>query len=489
MSVNNDDYVSGGVYVHTDLRAPILYDGNNTAYYDDPASTSRFNVVHANYFLGEITDSGSGDGNAPFRFESDYSGWATIFAGTPGSSNGWGTFWAGNDNAAYRYFDTVNPNEYVFVGNGGVRASIDLDNGQSYFDTSIRSPIFYDSNNTGYYVDPASTDYSARFAGNLYFVGYPKIGIEDGGMDCYLYITDNNPVVDGVGYGGEFYFYGDKSISSSYLNFGGAVVEQTLRANGSLRAPIFYNHTDTAYYVDPNVGFYLFADSNSAVINGTSSSSGLIIQNNSSGGPKLSLKSTAASGKDLWLISNNTDNTDGAGRLQFWNNTDGYTFATLGTTAGANHFIYGAYTQMSGSARAPIFYDSANTGYYFDGNATGTSINVAGSIVAAGNVTAYSDIRLKTNIEIIPNALDKVKKLRGVTFDRTDNPDVGRQTGVIAQEVKEVLPEAVSGHELTQYTVAYGNMVGLLIEAIKEQDAKIERLEALVETLINKLGE
>jgi hypothetical protein len=164
----------------------------------------------------------------------------------------------------------------------------------------------------------------------------------------------------------------------------------TYTTSGDYRAPIFYDSDNTGYYVDPTAGFYLFASSSSAVINGTSSSSGLIIQNNSTGGPKLSLKSTAASGKDLWIISNNTDNADGAGRLQLWNNTDVYTFATFGTTAGANHFIYGAYTQMSGSARAPIFYDSDNTGYYLDPASTSALVNL--NIYGTLNITGGNSL-------------------------------------------------------------------------------------------------
>ena len=104
------------------------------------------------------------------------------------------------------------------------------------------------------------------------------------------------------------------------------------------------------------------------------------------------------------------------------------------------------------------------------------------NIWTSGNVTAYSDIRVKTNIEPIPDALEKVKKLSGYTFDRTDVKDEEtgnpiRQTGVIAQEVLEVLPEAVTGSEDSHYNVAYGNLVGLLIEAIKEQQAQIEELK------------
>jgi hypothetical protein len=131
--------------------------------------------------------------------------------------------------------------------------------------------------------------------------------------------------------------------------------------------------------------------------------------------------------------------------------------------------------------RSPIFYDSANTAFLFDGNSTGTSINVAGSIIAAGNVTAYSDIRLKTDVQPIENALDKVKQINGVTYTRKENNK--RQTGVIAQDVLKVLPEAIEGSEEGMYSVAYGNMVGLLVEAIKEQQKQIEELRAEVKAL------
>lgn len=110
------------------------------------------------------------------------------------------------------------------------------------------------------------------------------------------------------------------------------------------------------------------------------------------------------------------------------------------------------------------------------------------NVWTSGNVTAYSDIRVKENLEIIPNALEKVKKLNGYTFDRTDieTDNEGytprtRQAGVVAQEVLEVLPEVVTGNETDpdgQLSVAYGNMVGLLIEAIKEQQEQIEELKA-----------
>jgi len=87
-----------------------------------------------------------------------------------------------------------------------------------------------------------------------------------------------------------------------------------------------------------------------------------------------------------------------------------------------------------------------------------------GDYTAAGDITAFSDRRLKTEIKPIESALEKVKKLSGYTYIK----DGRRSTGVVAQEVLEVLPEVVHGGEETMYSVAYGNMVGLLIEAIKE---------------------
>jgi hypothetical protein len=108
-------------------------------------------------------------------------------------------------------------------------------------------------------------------------------------------------------------------------------------------------------------------------------------------------------------------------------------------------------------------------------------MDMSGNLTMAGNVTAYSDARLKEDLKPIPDALDKVLNLTGYTFTRTDSGE--RQTGVIAQDVQKVLPEAVidSGEHLA---VAYGNMVGLLIEAIKQQQAQIDELKAKLEDAI-----
>ena len=107
------------------------------------------------------------------------------------------------------------------------------------------------------------------------------------------------------------------------------------------------------------------------------------------------------------------------------------------------------------------------------------NITAAGNITATGDINSKSDERLKENIEEIPDALAKLFSIRGVTFDRIDQPGM-RQVGVIAQEVEEVLPEVVEDGPDGFKSVAYGNMVGLLIEAIKDQQKQIDVLKMLI---------
>ena len=102
-------------------------------------------------------------------------------------------------------------------------------------------------------------------------------------------------------------------------------------------------------------------------------------------------------------------------------------------------------------------------------------LHVGGDIYATGNVTAYSSAVAKDNIETIPNALDIVEKLRGVSFDWKDSGK--KAVGLIYEEVKEVIPELTSnngGH----VGVAYQNTVAVLIEAVKSLSAKVKELEA-----------
>jgi len=103
-------------------------------------------------------------------------------------------------------------------------------------------------------------------------------------------------------------------------------------------------------------------------------------------------------------------------------------------------------------------------------------LNINSDVTVNGTLTQTSDARRKTNLKVIDNALDKIAQVSGYTYETINEPGV-KSTGVIAQEVAEILPEVVRGTENTTYSVAYDNMIGLFIEAIKELKNQIEVLE------------
>ena len=99
----------------------------------------------------------------------------------------------------------------------------------------------------------------------------------------------------------------------------------------------------------------------------------------------------------------------------------------------------------------------------------------AGAATFNNNVTAFSDIRLKSNINTLEFGLEKVNNLRGVTYTRDGRENIG----VIAQEVEEVLPNIVltADDEMGTKSVDYGRITAVLIEAVKELTKRVEELE------------
>ena len=159
----------------------------------------------------------------------------------------------------------------------------------------------------------------------------------------------------------------------------------------------------------------------------------------------------------------------GAGAVTIAANSD--IRATTGTWTGETNNNTGKF-QYHGNS----WYFQGHNNWIFR-NGSGTDVlttDNSGNLTATGNVTAYSDIRLKKDIEVIPNALDKVLNMRGVNYTDIELGD--RRTGVIAQEVQAVMPEAVRERE-EYLAVAYGNLVGVLIESIKELEARVRELE------------
>lgn len=140
----------------------------------------------------------------------------------------------------------------------------------------------------------------------------------------------------------------------------------------------------------------------------------------------------------------------------------------FGTGNDAEIYHNGSHLYFDMNADDDIIFRDGN-----NSNATRFTFDTSsGNFTATGNITAYSDATLKSDITTIDNALEKVANMRGVFF----NKDGERGTGVVAQEVQKVIPEAVfEGGEYL--SVAYGNLVGVLVEAIKDLKTQVEELK------------
>ena len=122
---------------------------------------------------------------------------------------------------------------------------------------------------------------------------------------------------------------------------------------------------------------------------------------------------------------------------------------------------------------------TAGNGLSLSGTEFLMSGSYTGSFTATGDITAYSDQRLKRNIETINKPIDIVNSLRGVTYEKDGRDSVG----VIAQETEIALPQVVHTDDEGMKSVAYGNISGVLIEAIKEQQKTIDGLQKQITDL------
>jgi hypothetical protein len=149
----------------------------------------------------------------------------------------------------------------------------------------------------------------------------------------------------------------------------------------------------------------------------------------------------------------------------------------IGTSTGVGRFGYGL--SVSGAANIANGL-SVTGGASITGNVGIGTINssyrltVQGKIYSSDDIIAFSDARYKKEVVNIPNSLEKVMCLNGITYL---NQEDKRRTGLLAQDVQKVLPEAVSEDGDGVLSIAYGNLVGLLVEAIKELNIKISVLE------------
>jgi hypothetical protein len=231
---STDNYVEFGMYA-VDQILNLTGNGRVGIGITNPSYKLHVSgdVNASGFFRGGITSSGTGDSNAPFRFSDDYSAWASHWAGTPGSDNGWGLFWAGNSGAKYGtngvngpgniWGNSANPNEAVFVGGGSTAWTCQLDNGHTWqrgnatiagYITNIRE--------NGNVSAPSTSNHSLGTRITLYdssATSWYAIGIES---DTMWFNSDN-----------QFKWYADASQTMILNSSGNLTISGTLTENSS----------------------------------------------------------------------------------------------------------------------------------------------------------------------------------------------------------------------------------------------------------------
>jgi hypothetical protein len=366
-----------------------------------------------------------------------------------------------------------------------------------FYAPDIRSSIFYDNNNTAYYIDGNNESRLYRLR-----VG-PYAGSSTTGNTAGLEIRNN----DGTGdnnlaaiafhcssyYGAHLHlrhdgYFGVGGWSASAWRWYVNLATADMFAEGSVRTPIFYDSNNTAYYVDPAATSQLY----SVVFNNPASAK-------------------FANPYYEWRRANNTRN----GYIQF---QDGGTLL-IDNEAGSDSYLYGLTNAQhylfarNGYSALFLYSSGTNTSYlifangtsgerfrlygdngrtlYMSGNSGSTnhfSFDSSGNFIALANITAYgtpSDRKFKENIQDLPNALDKVLKLRPVTFDWKEETPQNSQVnlvndvGFIAQEVQEVIPDLVRDFD-GSLSLRERGLIAYLVQAIKEQQAHINKLEQMI---------
>lgn len=147
---------------------------------------------------------------------------------------------------------------------------------------------------------------------------------------------------------------------------------------------------------------------------------------------------------------------------------EGYDGASWGSLSGSG------ITDDTADATRYVIFSPTTSGNLTESNVSSSKLtfNPSSGRLSATVFNSLSDERYKNDIETITNSLDKVNALRGVSYTMNENKEIG----LIAQEVEKVIPEAVAGSD--PKTVAYGNLVGLLVESIKELTKRLEYVES-----------
>jgi hypothetical protein len=507
-------FIASSGYVQSDFsfRAPIFFDSNNTAFFCDPNSRSNFSSLniggspsHNSRPLNAADEIRSFGASAGFRMDDRTSTTDQNRSRVIYTSSDILRFWRGGsgdqmvlNSAGQLGLGTTSPATTAHINGttGDTRIRVSANDGTNFrgyeirAGTTFKGGIFYrtsegnvlqiwgtnsssgymfinSDNNGGIGTSDINSAYSyarklvIRQTNDVSTSRGPGIALQAYGTARFaVFSMENNS-----GKVGELY-YDTTAFNWNFRTSGSAIRLSindagVVQASGDMRAPIFYDTNNTAFFVDPA------STSNINVVNATQYQSRLTSYNN----------------PDLLVTRLNDPN---------WS----YGISSNDST------IYWMQVKFFGVG-------NDNRGFRVldaNGNVVRWRINGAGNMFATGNITAFSsDSRLKTVKNNIKNAIEKVKKINGVEFEWNEKTrEVGfdavspgdKDIGVLAQELQSVLPEAVTNAPFdyqdgksksgeNYLTVDYAKITPLLIEAIKEQQEIIEKMNKRLEYLEN----
>ena len=265
--------------------------------------------------------------------------------------------------------------------------------------------------------------------------------------DCVIGLTGNS--------GGDPEIHMDSGNNrSGNIKYGDGSTLAMFRYQHSDVAFKFYAHnqTDVDFQIGENTSF--FASCNLGI--GTTSPSHKLDVN----GDAKFISNSSSRVLTLLQQSNNNGNI-----IQFQNHNGGNVWEVVGRN---NQF----YIYNNALTSFALFIDPSNSNIGIGNTSPSQKLHVTGSILASSDVVAFSDKKLKENIKTLDGS--KVYDMRGVSFTRKDT---GKDSsGVIAQEIQKIAPELVTDNNGT-LSVAYGNLTGYLIEAVKELKTEVEQLK------------
>ena len=214
----------------------------------------------------------------------------------------------------------------------------------------------------------------------------------------------------------------------------------------------------------------------------------------------MGLMSTASGYASVAMGQLTTASGNYSNALGWATTASGHYSSSVGRNTKANDFasfVIGQYNSSGSTVTSEQYtYSTENTAFVI-GNGTGAGdksdafkvmfngdTTISNDLTVSGDVNISSDARLKSNIVSLGSTLSKLLLIDGKSY--TMNKSGEEKIGILAQDIQEVFPELVSKDDNEMLSVNYQGLVPVLINAIKEQEDKISRLENLVEQLITE---